>query len=257
MSMRRALGLLALTVIQIFASPSGFHPHVCPSVEGLPCPFTASYSADVTISRKAVAGDTSNDYTAVGKVGITHELTHGAIVYATDMRVTHSADGSTHRAWMANWNFLGKSERRYFVVENKNGQGSCHREEDSNFHGDPFIAIMNRFEEVGDGMMSWNYNYQWGNPGSGSTVFAHQANLTTDIGGSPIQSSEIMTFANGVPVATIRTMYSNIGSSPEESLFWPRNKYPDCDDNKIANFTITGASSVCIGDLLALEYGCL
>merc|ERR1711935_476525 len=172
MSMRRALGLLALTVIQVFASASGIS--VCP----LPCPLAASFSADVTISRKAVAGDTSNDYTAVGKMGVTHEITHGSIVYATDMRVTHSADGSTHRAWMAGWNILGTSVRRYFVVENKNGQGSCHREEDSNFHGDPFTVIMNRFEQTVPGKKAqWNYNYQWVNPGSGSTVFAHQANF--------------------------------------------------------------------------------
>ena len=46
---------------------------------------------------------------------------------------------------------------------------------------------------------------------------------------------------------------------PPERIFWPRHRYEDCDSRRVRNLTATPRSktSVCFGDLLALEYGCM
>jgi hypothetical protein len=197
----------------------------------------------------------TDDYSAVGKVGITHELTSGSIVYAADVQAIY-ANGETVRKWFAGWNFMGTFARRYLVVE-VNGSGSCHVEQDSDFSMDPFMPVLNRFvagsQYVGEnkGAERWAYDHDF------SINCSHIANASTDEGGSPFLSSVIETFRNGQPVALISTQYSAIGKSPDEALFWPRSQYPDCDSNKVANFTTTGQSSICITDMLALEYGCM
>ena len=81
----------------------------------LPCPMMSSFSADVSVVRQGVTPST-DDYTAVGKVGITHELLMGCIVYAIDVQVTYGASKPI-RKWFAGWNFMGQSAHRYFVVQ--------------------------------------------------------------------------------------------------------------------------------------------
>ena len=129
----------------------------------------------------------TDDYSAVGKVGITHELTSGSIVYAADVQTIY-ANGETVRKWFAGWNFMGTFARRYLVVE-VNGSGSCHVEQDSDFSMDPFMPVLNRFvagsQYVGEnkGAERWAYDHDF------SINCSHIANASTDEGGSPFLSS--------------------------------------------------------------------
>ena len=235
----------------------------------LPCPMMSSFSADVSVVRQGVTPST-DDYTAVGKVGITHELLMGCIVYAIDVQVTYGASKPI-RKWFAGWNFMGQSAHRYFVVQPQGDRGSCHFEKDSHFSSDPFTAMLDRFArarptsrstshpteqyttgETGEtGDERWDYEWAF----SGHT---QTANCATASGGAPIKESHIETFQQGIgAVGTINTSYSNFGTKPSEALFWPIHAYPDCASHALANFTTTGQSSICLNDVLALEYGCM
>lgn len=235
---------------------------LCPE----PCPTSASYSADVKVTRTGVK-PSAQDYTAVGKIGITHYWSYGSIVYAADMEVTRQ--GKKHRAWFAGWNFGPGTPmryvRRYFLVESEQGK-TCVREQDSNFDVDPFSPITARFQRARpiDGPDVWHFVYEhaWSNP-DGPGVRSHKANCTAAPDGT-VKSMSIHSFENGEMVGTIQSEYSNVSGDPDDAIFWPRNDYkqkPGCDDdaNFISNFTIDGdaRTNLCIGDILALEYGCM
>mmetsp|Transcript_1582 Transcript_1582/g.4120 ORF Transcript_1582/g.4120 Transcript_1582/m.4120 type:complete len:263 (-) Transcript_1582:256-1044(-) len=232
-----------------------------------PCPIAAKFSANITMTRRTSGPPSPDDFVvARGIVGITHDLAKGSIVYAADVRVTYST-GATIRKWFAGWNTLGTSVRRYLVIEDPTqppGNGMCHVESDDAFSGgDPFSEMLSRWTRTPTAgsaqpdVESWVYSFGWRNNADGP-IFRHFANATTAVGGAPILKSSIDAFNGTHVVATVTTVYSNLGNAPTESLFWPRNVYTDCDSHKIPNLTTVGALSVCgVSDALTLEYGCV
>eukprot|EP00656_Telonema_subtile_P008342 TRINITY_DN13904_c0_g1_i2.p1 TRINITY_DN13904_c0_g1~~TRINITY_DN13904_c0_g1_i2.p1 ORF type:complete len:202 (+),score=44.65 TRINITY_DN13904_c0_g1_i2:160-765(+) len=199
-----------------------------------------------------IRDSSTGDFTASGRMGITHELAKGSIVYAVDINVTYSSTRQVVRKWFAGWNdMLLHTTRRYFVLDTQ-GSATCRVEQDRQYVGsDPFQSVLDRFVSSVSGV--WEYAFEFeGN--------SHQAETRSDPAGNTILGTALRTFEGGVPGSVIVANYSSIGTSPEESLFWPRNQYSICYDaekKRVTNFSSTGVSSVCVSDLLALEYGCL